>query len=381
MRWTIALILSLALAACECQAIVVNEARCYDDGHFLITLTNDEGGYEVHTDEITFQIVDENVNLPGYWFRKRSGVVEREQVTQECPCIMSFSDSYQESSATFQSEEMVLNGNGTYPLQILYSLTSLVADQNSKKYTKYGAISSYKIECPGLLFSCTSLGINIESCETSNGTFDALISIKGLEQSEKAALDVEKDIIYRFEAADRYKDVSGMSSKTGGLPVTHNLIREGVDKYRIIAAIGEGNFLLSLIVGYDTEKFVKVCSPDEYPSLILNTYAFCNFTTEAIEMPQEDLEENLSESFNFTVNESEWNIEQVKPVKKELLTPNETRGLSAQINQTQAKPPPRYQRHIVIIQGNIIQRTYLWGKFIFWLIYDTIMEEIVMKYQ
>jgi len=82
------------------------------------------------------------------------------------------------AAATFKSEEMVLNGNGTYPLQILYSLTSMVADQNSKEnITKYGALYQTIIwHCPGLAISAgTALGVSIESCETANGTLMALI--------------------------------------------------------------------------------------------------------------------------------------------------------------------------------------------------------------
>lgn len=236
----IAIVLAFSLSV---SALEIYDQQCKSDGSLKLVLKADSKA-KVYTDSI--QVKVGNTLLNGAWD----------------PVYITQSDKSAREYATFQSEEDVLTSKRSYPLSVTYLD---VYDEGNKSLETI----SFEVECPGLVFSCKELNITVESCETSKDwLFRSVVSIKGLEQSDLAKMNVLDVVDFVLDAENKYKDMSGKETSRGGLPLNSEVVRLEKDKYvlRYEFSSKKNNTINSLWVGFN-KNLRFPCDFDKYPEV------------------------------------------------------------------------------------------------------------------
>ncbi len=254
------------------EALIVEKTGCKNDGSFFIDLKA-ENKTPIYTSNITIRSGD--AVLTGEWsslYIKKSETSSREY-------------------ATFTSEEDLLVEKKRYPLSIDYYLGD---EQKSAE--------SY-VDCPGLVFTCKRLGIEIERCYTMNNEFNAYLVIKGLEQSEQSVMDPKAVVSYQLEVSGRYLDIDGIRTSKGSLPLGYRLTKDTKDRYFLSHSF-EDNYVKKLWVGYNTEMPWS-CSKDDYPEIAFYDYKECTIKKA----------EDVAEA-EKAVTEEQTKVDDIKPVSE-----------------------------------------------------------------
>lgn len=77
----------------------------------------------------------------------------------------------------------------------------------------------YEKECPGLIFSCELVKVDIENCTiVDDRYFNLLVELSGINQSTSRKLDIFEDISYGVVAENSYMDIRSLYSNKGSLP-------------------------------------------------------------------------------------------------------------------------------------------------------------------
>jgi len=132
-------------------------------------------------------------------------------------------------SVTVNFKDFTVNESGVYSLDIIY-------DYFDKKNNIITYNTSYSFNCPGLVFSCKLLGVNVDDCYNKNGVFTAEFSVKGLKQSESSQariLNINKDLDYSLKANKQYIDINNFNSRKGSLPKSYSISPAGEGKYKL----------------------------------------------------------------------------------------------------------------------------------------------------
>lgn len=252
MKRLIIIPLMLLLLAFSVSAIKVDKAECYDDGSFEIGLKANSDQY-AYTKEMIVSADDKRVK--GEWDNDK---------------IMLTSSAYAKY-ATFTGKQNQLLEEKEYDMKIMYKLRT--------ESTEEDAVLEFKMQCPGLLFTCNKLGIRIKDCLTAkSGKFTANLDIYGLEQSPRGTMDPLKVIDYILDAQILYKDINGITSKRGSLPQGAAITKTGENQYHIEAYFDKytTNHVEKMWVKFN-DQLIRPCNPADYPNVILSHSSECEY--------------------------------------------------------------------------------------------------------
>lgn len=295
------------------SAIKVNNAACYDDGSFEITLKANSEKY-AYTKEMI--VSADNKKIKGTWDNDK----------------IRLTSSADEKYATFTGLENQLVEEKEYSMKILYKLRTEESEEDSE--------INFSLKCPGLVFTCHKMSIKIKECLTSkSGKFTSILDIHGLEQSEKGKMDPIKVIGYILNTQLLYKDINGFTSKRGSLPEGAIIKKIAEDQYQIEANFPKytTNHVKQIWVKFNDE-LKKPCNPLNYPNAIFSDKKDCEYKeteedilaelkegvgepTEPVnEQPEQEEKTDLSEAkkTGYSVKES-VNAGEGSPKKKERL--------------------------------------------------------------
>jgi len=137
----------------------------------------------------------------------------------------------EDAGSLFRSEELLLNEEGIYRMEIKYKSFS-----SSDEYVQKGKEATF--ECPGLLFSCRLLDVSIDKCYNKDGKFVAEYTIQGLKPSNlknAKVIDILDGVDYTIEATETYEDINNNIIRKGSLPRNYKLKEIGPNKYSLEA--------------------------------------------------------------------------------------------------------------------------------------------------
>lgn len=108
---------------------------------------------------------------------------------------------------TFKSRDAQINKAGNYEIALNYAEEGL---------NKNVVINT---ECPGLIFSCSLIKVDIKNCTSvDNKYFNLVTELAGLNQSVVSQFEMFEDIEYGVVAENSYEDIKGLNSNKGSLP-------------------------------------------------------------------------------------------------------------------------------------------------------------------
>lgn len=258
--------------------IKVTDAQCYEDGSFKIEIMANSEDVIYMSDII---LSAENRKVKGAWNNDR----------------IWLTDSAANKYATFTGIEDQLILAEPYTIKIDYKMTK-------EDLTKIPKTETFELECPGLLFTCNRLSLNLKSCETSEGgKFTAQIEVMGLEQSERRKLDPVKVIDYILDADQYYKDITGRTGKRGSLPQGYTIERIKDYTYKISYSFIDGNFIKDMWVKFN-DNLPKQCNPSDYPQLQFSSKKECKHGVVTEEEILEEMDiEKIREKYKEQITE------------------------------------------------------------------------------
>lgn len=280
--------LILLILATSASAIELYDKVCNDDGSLKLVLkANDKS--KVYTQDVEVRVGQ--TAMPGTW--------DINFITQSSSSVREY--------ATYQSKGNILTAERSYPINVLYK--AIQQDGSTKEESM-----PFEVECPGLLFSCENLNITMESCETqSSGLFRAVILIGGLEQSQKAKMDVMQVVDFAMEAENKYVDTTGKETSRGTLPQKAQVLRTEKDKYvvRYEFSSKKNNTVKTLWAGYNNNLKYN-CQQDKYPEVKFYDRIEC-------QKEEEQQTEEEKESEETTPVNEEPSPEEKKKTSEEIL--------------------------------------------------------------
>lgn len=146
-----------------------------------------------------------------------------------------------------KEEGVFISNEALFKKKMKYTLT--VYSRYLVENEWYNEINNIEVECPGLFFSCTLLNMTLLNCTNEGDLFYAYFIAKGLNQSEKRELDVNKDLKYEINAKERYLDNRGEFSQTGSIPNETKIEKIEEDFYLLTSRL-KNNFIETLGIGY-----------------------------------------------------------------------------------------------------------------------------------
>ncbi len=292
-------------------AISLAESSCKDDGSFYFRITPDEGNAYLFFNESNFIKITtpkgEVLDIPANWSRNQ---------------IQLDSGSYQENNYFYQSDLLIFNRSGNYKVEFDYR-EYYYKNQSQTKRT-YG----FNIKnCPGLLFNCRFLGLNIDDCYTKDNKFYAYFTANLEKQSSEENskfIDVNNGLKYMIEANGAYMDTTGNLLKRGKLPKVYTIKNTGRNKY-LLEADFPSSSVKNLYIEYSKEPeyyFVNDCYifNANYGNRQLTTSRSCG-DKPSIELPKvetklEKKEEVKKETVSETPKVEEPKPKEEKPAEK-----------------------------------------------------------------
>jgi len=285
MKRNIMLIIMFFVIVSSVSAIKVEKSSCDNDGSFEITLKANTNEY-AETDDIT--ITADGTKIKGSWDKS----------------VIKMGADANEKQSIFKAEENQLVEEKDYTIKISY--TGITESFESEKEL------DLELECPGLVFSCNRIGLEIEECfTTKSGRFTANLNIHGLEQSKEADLDPFDVIDYDLETQMLYKDINGYTSKKGNLIEGSNIMKIQDNTYAIKGSFPKytTNYVKKMIVRFN-DNLPRACIPTDYPDLILSDVKQCEYRQ--FEEEEEEEETGIPEGF-FEKPEPEEIVEEEIP--------------------------------------------------------------------
>lgn len=152
----------------------------------------------------------------------------------------------------FKSNPAVLNKKGRYTIKLNFK-----AYDQSDRYSE--KTQEDVVSCPGFVFSCELLDINLDKCYNENGIFKAEFSFVGgpKEEYPKAKMiDIIKGIDYTLDTEKAYEDIKGNYMLRGSLPKNYKLTNLGNDKYKIEAEMKD-NLVKSLRIAFTKDDYYE----------------------------------------------------------------------------------------------------------------------------
>lgn len=234
----------------------LKEVECNNDGSFYFTIigTHEDESY---TKDMIVEIDGKIVY--GSWDRE------------------NIKDSYSVNQryATFSMPENTLTENRIYKISLYYK-----EDDQSK-------IKEFDAECPGLIFTCNLLHVDIDKCYTTNGRFTAEITAKGLKQSKLPNgfnIGPEKALDFTMSTNKPYKAKTNIIYKRGSLPSEFTITEISPDNYQLNFDLEPGNYVKELSVAFSEDRsfplyMLDKCSSDKY-NLKLADHEVCSFNVE-----------------------------------------------------------------------------------------------------
>ncbi|MAG47491.1 hypothetical protein CL617_02700 [archaeon] len=250
-KFSLIIFISLLLPL-SADALKVNNIECNNDGSLEFKI---EGEFDdkIYTKDIGVIVEDHEDN--GSW--------------DSISIQKSYSDS--QRYATFAIPEASLNENKIYKVSLNYT-----EDGQDKK-------KEFNAECPGLLFSCNLLNIDITKCSTQDRKFTAEFSAKGLKQSKLSGgfnVDVSKVLDFFINTDEPFKSRKNISYKSGPLPTEVDFKHLGNDNYILSFDFGSDNYVKNIRVDYDPQSkypatLANSCKEKDYPNINLSDYTTC----------------------------------------------------------------------------------------------------------
>ncbi len=270
------------------KALDINSVECNKDGSLKFTIAGTDED-ESYTKDMSVEINDKSVI--GTWDRE------------------SLKDSYSVNQryAAFSLPENSLNENKQYSITLDY-----IEDGQSK--TK-----NFHADCPGLVFSCTLLGINIDKCYTENGRFTAEITAKGLKQSVLPyGFNVNPDnaLDFTINTKEPYKAKTSIISKIGPLPEEFKITQTDADKYSLTFDLEPDNYVEGITVSMTEERsypfyMLDMCRTEKYSAVKLQDHESCtvNYLSKPIIVTKEqDNKDSISENQKTNEQENTGNL-------------------------------------------------------------------------
>ncbi|MDD5331687.1 MAG: Kazal-type serine protease inhibitor family protein [Candidatus Nanoarchaeia archaeon] len=222
------------------------QSECNDKGSLKLTFTITEADYKVEANSLNLEVG--GIKYTDAWSNTRY--------------LKKGEDSSKENTlATYN--ESTFNGNKIYNGKLTYIQTALTGSTKGEPETK---TLDFSVNCPGLKFTCAQLGLSIDSCINTPNGFEAIITMKGMEQSPGYELDPVKAITYRFSAESAYLQATGANTKDGMLPKDYTIEKISQDIYKLSFNIGE-NKIKEMHVYYDEFGMKASCLEDDYPEV------------------------------------------------------------------------------------------------------------------
>lgn len=222
------------------NGLTIDSKKCFNDGHVEIVVNGGDNESKVYISDINLMIGGISIN--NTWSNE----------------YVYDAQSVEKQYSEIATEEGLFNRDEFYYVDIDYFITLPNGDKDQKSIKE-------TVDCPGLLFTCSKLGLSIDSCHTTNrNKFQAYLNILGLRQSEKAMMDALKAVTYNFETENSYTDIRNAYTKKGKLPINAEIIELGNEKYLLEANL-EDNFVKTLGIRYDTLVFG--CVEGNYPNV------------------------------------------------------------------------------------------------------------------
>lgn len=242
----------LFLLVISVSAIKVENAVCNDDGSFEIELKANSDQY-AYTKEMV--VSADSKRVKGSWDSDK----------------IRLTDSAYAKYATFTGPENQLLEKKEYAMKILYKLRT--------ESTEEDAVLEFKMQCPGLLFTCNKLGIKIKDCLTSkSGKFTTNMDVYGMEQSPKGKMDPLEVIDYTLDTQILYKDINDHTSKRGSLPKGATITKTGTNQYYIEAYFDKytTNHVTKMWARFN-DNLKRPCNPVDYPHITLSHSSECEY--------------------------------------------------------------------------------------------------------
>ena len=248
MRVGFLLVLALIVASLPVSGAFLYGSECREDGSFQFTVQGDEDA-KAETEPIVLKV--EGKEVYGAWDR----------------AFFRKSSESKKAFATFTGEENQLLQKKSYLALMEYAL-------NFENGTEDQREISFTLDCPGLVYTCKQLGLELTSCTNEEGAVRAELLLTGLQQSPQATMVPEKVLDFQFVMKERYKDIRGASSREGSLPEKYQILHLGTDQYVMRAPLEDGNWAESLLVMLN-EDLYKPCPASLYPDMERSEYVKC----------------------------------------------------------------------------------------------------------
>lgn len=171
--------------------IIFDEVKCSKDGSLEFTVYSEDSKIDVNNVKIIarqkdqFDLTISKTEINGSWSL----------------------DYISNGGASFKSGTAQIKNAGAYDIILNY----IEEDLNKN--------AVWTLDCPGLIFSCNLLSIDIKNCtNVDDKYFNLLIEIAGTNQSIVSQIEILDGIKYSLVAKNSYKDIKGLDSDRGSLP-------------------------------------------------------------------------------------------------------------------------------------------------------------------
>ncbi|MDD5178208.1 MAG: hypothetical protein PHT54_02910 [Candidatus Nanoarchaeia archaeon] len=268
---TILTVLSLPVLAVD--ALGVYSSECTNKGDINIVFYIAENNYKVESSSMELEI----------------NKIKYEEPWSNQKYLRKGTDSTKESNTAIYAEG-TFNEDKVYSGSLKYIQEYLKDDSKGENAT---ITLAFTVSCPGLRFSCNNLGVSIESCKNTPDGFEAIIDMKGMEQSVGYEINPETMMDYHFTAESSYKQIEG-NSKEGGLPEKYAIEKISDNKYKFTTNIGS-NTIKEMNIRYKSTELPIPCHEPSYENITFYSHKECSTaqTTEPEKETQESTEEEI----------------------------------------------------------------------------------------
>jgi len=289
-----ATIIALLILVLGVNGLDIFDKECKNDGSLKLVVKADSKNV-LYTKDIEVRLG--NTAMQGSW--------DRIDIVKSTTAARGYS--------TFQSEENILTAKRPYPINLIYKMTN---EDGSEGYET----KSFEVECPGLEFSCKNLNITIQSCENQEGGFfRAVLFIGGLEQSERAKMDINQVVDFMLETENKYKDTTGKETTRGTLPYKSQVIRMQKDMHVVRYEFSSKNMntVKNIWAGYNNNMRYQ-CKQDKYPSVKFYDKIDCTIPQVTQEEQKEEYEVEIeTEAVRQTPQQNEENQKTAEQILQE----------------------------------------------------------------
>ncbi len=319
------------------NALFLGESSCKDDGTLSFRVTTDElNSYLYFNESSTIKVTtpkSEILSVPTNWSRNE--------------LQGGSSSSYQTDNYFYQNEILIANWSGVYKVDINFR------EFNYKNGSSTPRNYNFEIKnCPGLLFSCRLVGLNLDDCYTMDNKFYAYFTANLDKQSDETnakTIDVEKGLIYTVESNEKYMETTGNLVKRGKLPKGYSIKKISKDKY-LLQADFANNLVKNLYIEYSKEPdyyFMSECFVHNanYGGRQLTISKTCGIKP-SIELPK--VEEKKEEQKPQVKNESVSETPKTEPIKEEVKPKEESKEKPAE------KETPKFE------EAKPVDYKYIW---------------------